>query len=47
MSNHWDVYDDKESRRKIETIKSHSLRVATWVIGSVRCISGEEVLIEI
>lgn len=28
VSKHWDVYDDKESTRKIEAIKSHSLRAA-------------------
>ena len=42
VSKHWDVYDDKESTRKREAIKSHSLRVATCVIGSVGCISREE-----
>lgn len=28
VSKHWDVYDDKESTRKIEAIKSHWLRAA-------------------
>lgn len=28
VSKHWDVYDDRESTRKIEAIKSHWLRAA-------------------
>lgn len=28
VSKHWDIYDDKEGTRKIEAIKSHSLKAA-------------------